>query len=160
DVLLQQRVSLRIAAPSMQGEVDARRFPEEPKCLRGSRCASRLRTRLEQIVFGLPEVLGPRVMVGQHAVVVGQALAEERFYRLGDSSVEGEPRLLRRSLVDRLLDERMGEDVLALALHGLSFDELASDEPAQIPFELAGLAAGHRVDHPIREALPDHGGYL
>src|SRR2546425_8443736 len=72
DVLLQQRISPRIAAPSMQGEVDARRLPEEPKCLRGSRCASRHRTRLEQIVLGLPEVLGPRVVVGQHAVVVGQ----------------------------------------------------------------------------------------
>src|SRR5206468_7891454 len=83
DVLLQQRISLRIAAPSMQGEVDARRFPEEPKRLRGSRCASRLRTRLEQIVLRLLEVLGPRIVVGQHAVVVGEALAEERFYRLG-----------------------------------------------------------------------------
>ena len=144
----------------MLGEVDARCLLKEPKRLRGSRCASRLRTRLEQIVLGLPEVFGPRVVVGQHAVVVRQALAEERLYRLGDSSVEGQPRLLCRPFVDRFLDECVGEDVLALALHGLAFDDLPSDEPAQIPFELAGLAAGHRVDHPIREALPDHGGYL
>src|SRR5438034_6552459 len=45
DVLLQQRISPRIATPSMQGEVDARRLLEEPKRLRGSRCASRLRDR-------------------------------------------------------------------------------------------------------------------
>src|SRR5262249_31276282 len=132
DVLLEERLPRRVAALAVHAEVELRGALEERERLDRRGGAARLLAGAEEIVFRLRQVLGAPEVVREHAVEVLQAVAERRLDRLRAELVGPAPHLQEERLVDRLLRERVAEDVLELA------DErpaVALDRPAGFALE-------------------------
>ena len=117
--------------------------------------APRLVARLEQVGLGRLPVLGERVVVGQQARELVQAIAEQPLDRLRHRPVDGAPTFDQDAPVDRLLHQRVLEDVLELGQLPPQPDELGVLQLGQaLVHAVAHL--GDRPEDAQEEAAADH----
>src|SRR5262249_57501341 len=86
-VALQQRPLRRVGRLAVEQQVDARRLAEVVERLAGRRGPRRQVARLEEMRLRLLEVLGTAVVVGEHAVELGESVGEECLDRLREGGV-------------------------------------------------------------------------
>ena len=150
------RLLLGIAAIAVHLQIESGRLPEEVEGLARRRRAGGLLAGLEQVLLGLRGLVAPAVVVREHAVEVVQPIGVDPLDCARHVPMERLARSLQHRLVDRLLHDRMGEDVLALreecpAPYGArpvrlaGADQLAVHQVAEDGVEVADVA----------EELPD-----